>query len=145
MNAIFLADIIAVIHLGYVVFVLLGFILIIAGIVFKWMWIRNPWFRILHLTAIIAVAMEAILGLHCPLTVLEFGLRYPRGPFQERGSFIGSIVDSILFYDAPGWLFTAAYCGFAIVVFITFIMAPPAGKGRSHDHHKSSGTGVSPM
>jgi len=124
-----LADIIAIIHLGYVIFVIPGFVFIVAGIIFRWRWIRNPWFRIPHLAAIVAVAMEAILGLHCPLTVLEFSLRYPTGPFQERTSFIGRLIDSILFYDVPAWLFTAVYTGFAMLVAVTFIMAPPKRKG----------------
>jgi hypothetical protein len=144
MNDTFLADIVAIIHLGYVVFVILGFVFIVAGIIFTWRWIRNPWFRILHLAAIIAVAMEAIVGVNCPLTVLEFRLRYPTGQFQERGSFIGSFIESILFYDAPGWLFTSVYSCFAIAVFITFIMAPPERKGLSHSNHKLLGTSSQP-
>ena len=144
MLTIYLADIVAIIHLGYVFFTILGFMFIVAGIIFRWRWIRNPWFRILHLAAIIAVAMEAIVGVNCPLTILEFRLRYPTGPFQERVSFMGSLIDSILFYDAPGGLFTAVYCGFAIAVLITFIMAPPARKGRSHSNHKLSGTSAQP-
>jgi hypothetical protein len=128
MHAVCLADIIALIHLGYVIFVILGFVLIVAGVIFKWQWIRNPWFRFLHLAAIIAVAMEAILGLHCPLTVLEFWLRYPARAVQERASFIGNFIDSILFYEAPAWLFTVAYTGFAVLVIATFIVAPPKRK-----------------
>jgi hypothetical protein len=128
MLAVYLADIIALIHLGYVVFVMLGFVLIVVGIIVRWRWIRTPWFRIMHLAAIIAVAIEAIVGVHCPLTMLEFRLRYPTGPFQERGSFIGSLIDSILFHEAPGWVFTAVYGGFAVAVLITFIMAPPKRK-----------------
>ena len=144
MSDMLVADIVAIIHLGYVVFVILGFICIVAGIIFRWRWIRNPWFRILHLAAIIAVAMEAIVGVNCPLTVLEFRLRYPNGQFQERGSFIGGLIDSILFYDAPGWLFTAVYSCFAIAVFITFIMAPPARKSRPFPRNTVSGRDARP-
>lgn len=144
MLTIYLADIVAIIHLGYVVFVILGFIFIVVGIIFKWRWIRNPWFRILHLAAIIAVAIEAIVGVNCPLTVLEFRLRYPTGPFQERISFIGNLIDSILFHDAPGWLFTAVYSCFAIAVFITFIMTPPARKSRPCLRNRASGMHTQP-
>jgi len=125
------ADIVAVIHLGYVVFVILGFVFIVVGIIFEWRWIRNPWFRFLHLAAILAVAIESILGVSCPFTVLEFRLRYPTGSVQERSSFIGSFIDSVLFYEAPGWVFTAIYAAFAMLVLITFIMAPPKRKGLS--------------
>ena len=125
MPYILLADLIAVIHLGYVIFVILGFILIILGIIFKWKWIKNLWFRITHLLAIVGVALEALMGINCPLTVLEFRLRYTSYPSDEKASFIGNIIDSLLFYNAPGWLFTTIYTAFAIVVIITFIMAPP--------------------
>ncbi len=126
-----LADVIAIIHLGYVVFVILGFIFIVLGIIFKWKWIRNLWFRIAHLLAIVGVALEALMGINCPLTVLEFRLRY--GPYlsDKKVSFIGNIIDSILFYNAPGWLFALIYTAFAIIVVITFILAPPTRKGYS--------------
>jgi hypothetical protein len=125
-----LADIIAVIHLGYVIFVILGFMLILAGIFFKWKWIRNLWFRMVHLGAIVAVALEAILGINCPLTVLEFSLRYGAPPADRRVSFVGELVDSLLYYGAPAWVFTIIYVGFALLVAITFIMAPPNRRNR---------------
>ena len=126
-----LADIIAIIHLGYVIFVVLGFILIVLGIIFKWKWIRNLWFRIAHLLAIVGVALEALMGINCPLTVLEFELRYGAPPSDRRLSFVGNIIDSVLYYDAPAWLFTIIYSAFAILVAITFILAPPSRKGHS--------------
>jgi len=130
MSNLFFADLIAIIHLGYVVFVILGFILILAGIFLKWKWIRNLWFRIIHLGAMVGVALEAILGINCPLTVLEFSLRHGVSPSDRRVSFVGELIDSILYYDAPAWLFTIIYVGFALLVAITFVMAPPTRRGR---------------
>ena len=130
MSNLFFADLIAIIHLGYVVFVILGFILILAGIFLKWKWIRNLWFRIIHLGAMVGVALEAILGINCPLTVLEFSLRHGVSPSDRRVSFVGELIDSILYYGAPAWLFTIIYVGFALLVAITFVMAPPSRKGQ---------------
>jgi len=130
MLTLFLADLIAAIHLGYVIFVILGFILIVVGIILRWKWIRNLWFRIMHLAAIVGVAFEALLGVNCPLTVLEFKLRYAPNLSEEKVSFIGTIIDSLLYYNAPMWLFTLIYTAFAIIVLITFIIAPPKRKGR---------------
>jgi hypothetical protein len=135
----FFADIIATIHLGYVIFVILGFVLIVVGVIFKWRWIRNLWFRSLHLAAIGAVALEALLGVNCPLTVLEFDLRHPGISSQENVSFIGTLIDSLLFYDAPGWLFTIIYTTFAIIVVITFVLAPPSRKHSSITENQRSG------
>ena len=131
MSDLILADIIAVIHLGYVIYVILGFILIVAGIILRWKWIRNLPFRITHLLAIVGVACEALLGVNCPLTVLEFKLRYASNFSEEKVSFIGTIIDSLLYYNAPGWLFTIIYVAFALLVIITFIIAPPTRKNRS--------------
>ncbi len=130
MPYLFLADVIAIIHLGYVIYVILGFILIVVGIILRWKWIRNLPFRITHLLAIVGVACEALLGVNCPLTVLEFELRYAPNLSEEKVSFIGAIIDSLLYYNAPVWLFTIIYTAFAITVIITFIIAPPKRKGR---------------
>jgi len=131
MSGLILADMIAVIHLGYVIYVILGFILIVVGIICRWKWIRNLPFRITHLLAIVGVACEALLGLNCPLTVLEFKLRYASDLSEEKVSFVGTIIDSLLYYNAPGWLFTIIYTAFALLVIITFIIAPPTRKCRS--------------
>jgi len=131
MSNLLLADIIAIIHFGYVIYVILGFILIVAGIICRWKWIRNLPFRITHLLAIVGVACEALLGLNCPLTVLEFKLRYASNLSEEKVSFIGTIIDSLLYYNAPGWLFTIIYTAFALLVIITFIIAPPTRRDRS--------------
>jgi high-affinity Fe2+/Pb2+ permease len=85
--------------------------------------------------AIVGVASEALLGVNCPLTVLEFKLRYALNFSEKEVSFIGTIVDSLLFYNAPGWLFTIVYTAFAILVVITFIIAPPSRK--SHEESVS--------
>jgi hypothetical protein len=130
MSPLLLADITAIIHLGYVVFVILGFILILMGIALRWKWVRNLLFRIAHLAAIAGVALEAILGINCPLTVLEFSLRYGVSPAGRRVSFVGELIHSILYYDAPTWVFTIIYAGFALLVALTFVMAPPNRRGR---------------
>jgi len=130
MSNLLLADIIAIIHLGYVSYVILGFILIVAGIILRWKWIRNLPFRITHLLAIVGVACEALLGVNCPLTVLEYKLRYALNLSEEKVSFIGAIVDSLLYYNAPGWLFTIVYVAFAMIVVTAFIIAPPTRRGR---------------
>jgi len=129
MSDLLLADIIAIIHLGYVIYVILGFILIVLGIILRWKWIRSLSFRITHLLAIVGVACEALLGVNCPLTVLEFKLRYASGLSSKKVSFIGNIIDSIVFYNAPMWLFTIIYTAFALIVVTTFIIAPPKRKG----------------
>jgi len=118
-----LADVVLLVHFAFVLFVVGGFALIVAGAVAGWRWIRNRVFRYAHLAAIAFVAAEALVGAACPLTVWEHVLRSgsPEGP-----SFVGRWVSRLLYYDFPDWVFTLAYCLFAIAVAVTLWLVPPA-------------------
>jgi hypothetical protein len=69
------ANAIAWVHLAFSAFVVLGFVLILLGIAARCGWVRNPWFRWLHLGAIAFTAVRCWLGLPCPLTLIEHRLR----------------------------------------------------------------------
>lgn len=117
-----LADLVLVLHFAYVLFVVGGLFAIWLGYALGWRWVRNWWFRVLHFAAIGLVAIEAVVGAMCPLTVLEDWLR----PGEEtEGSFVQRWLHMLLFYDWPLWVFTALYLGFAAVVALTFVVLPP--------------------
>lgn len=120
-----LADVILLLHVLFVMFVVGGFALILAG-ARRWSWVRNRTFRALHLAAIAFVSAEALLGLTCPLTRWEDWLRAV-GP-QER-SFIGRWLARLLYYDFPEWVFAVAYCGFACAVIWAWRAIPPRSAG----------------
>lgn len=121
----FLADAIVAIHVVYMAFVVFGQLAIMAGAVLKWEWIRNPWFRITHLVAIVIVALEALLGIACPLTTWEYDLRMAAGQPVSGESFVGRLLHNVLFYHLPPWIFTTCYVSFALLVLVTLWWAPP--------------------
>ena len=106
------------------VFIVGGLVLVWLGALAGWMWIRNPWFRYLHLAAIVFVAVEAVLGYACPLTVWEDMLR---GGVRPE-SFIGRWVRQLLFYQAPEWVFTTIYALWVGLTLLTLRFAPPRQK-----------------
>ena len=120
-----LADLIVAIHSGYVAFVLVGQLLILIGLWRGWRWVRNWWFRVVHLVAILIVALEAVFDIACPLTTWEQRLRELAGDEVSRGTFIGDLLHNLIFVQAPAWAFTAGYVAFAAVVLATFVLAPP--------------------
>ncbi len=120
----FLADLVAAIHALYVGFVVLGLIAILLGGARGWTWVRNPYFRILHLAAIGLVCIESIVGIDCPLTTLENGLRLGAGQRGYGDDFIGYWLDRIIFYDFPPWIFTTIYLAFAAAVISTLWLVP---------------------
>jgi Protein of Unknown function (DUF2784) len=117
-----LADVVLVLHFAYVLFVVGGLIAIWIGYALGWRWVRNRWFRVLHFAAIGLVAIEAVVGVFCPLTVLEDWLR-PGG--QSGGSFVQRWVHALLFYDWPFWVFNALYLSFAAIVALSYVLLPP--------------------
>jgi hypothetical protein len=127
-----LADLVVAVHVAYVSFVVLGQLAILIGILARWRWVRNRWFRVAHLIAILIVAAEAVLNVNCPLTDWEDRLRQLAGQTGgNQGDFLGHWLHELIFYDFPPWVFTSVYLGFALLVLATFMIAPPNWRGRS--------------
>jgi len=125
MDALLLADLVGALHALFVLFVVGGQVLILAGWAVGWGYTRNFLFRVLHLAAIGFVVLEAWFGILCPLTVIESGLRRQGGGAGPGGSFIGYWLDRLLYYQAPEWVFEAVYGVFGALVVATFVLYPP--------------------
>mgnify|MGYP001812166826 CR=1 FL=1 len=120
-----LADALLFIHVMFVVFVVIGLVLILAGKLADWSWVRNPWFRLAHLVAIGIVTVQSWVGVICPLTTWEMALRARAGDATYPGSFIAHWLETILYYEAPAWVFTICYTVFATAVVISWIWVRP--------------------
>lgn len=118
------ADLLLVLHFAIVVFIVGGLILTWIGGALGWAWVRDPWFRYVHLGAIAFVALEAIIGVACPLTVWEDLLR--GGARAE--SFVGRWVRYFLYYRAPEWVFTAIYVAWTAATLVTLRLVPPRAR-----------------
>ena len=121
----FWADALAIVHFAYFGFVVLGQALILLGIVRRWQWIRNLWFRAAHLLAIGLVALEAVIDMNCPLTEWERALRVKAGETISDASFMARLANEVMFHEFPEWVFRAIHISFAVLVIATFIVAPP--------------------
>ena len=120
-----LADAVLVAHTGVVVFVVFGFVIVVLGNLARWRWVNNLWFRLCHLAAIGVVVAGSWLDLVCPLTDLEMWLRRQAGQTACAGSFIQYWLQRILYYEAPGWVFTTVYTAFGLLVLASWFLFPP--------------------
>ena len=121
----FAADLILFTHVLFVAFVVVGLVLILLGKCLNWRWVRNWWFRIAHLVAIVVVVLQAWLSVICPLTTLEMYLRKQAGDAVYAGTFISHWLESILYYQAPMWVFTLCYTVFGALVVLSWFWVRP--------------------
>ena len=110
-----LADLIVILHLGFIVFASLG-----ALLAFKWP--RLVW---LHLPAMIWAAITEFMGLICPLTPLENWLRQQAGADPYQSSFIAHYLLPLIY--PPGltpaiqWLLGGILVTLNMVIYIWLI------------------------
>jgi hypothetical protein len=119
------ADALLVTHVLFAAFVVLGLMLIFAGRLLSWQWVRNPWFRLTHLLGIGVVVLQAWLGVICPLTIWEMGLRAKAGETIYEGSFIRHWLSELLYYQAPSWVFVVCYSVFGGLVLASWFLVRP--------------------
>jgi Protein of Unknown function (DUF2784) len=129
-----LADAVLVLHVGVVLFVLGGLVVVVAGNWLHWRWVNRLWFRVAHLAAIAVVVLQAWLGQICPLTTLESWLRVRAGAAAYEKSFIEHWLQRLIYHEAPFWVFTVAYTVFAVLVALAWWRFPPhRNPGKSND------------
>jgi hypothetical protein len=120
-----LADLILLIHFFYVLFVVLGLAVIWIGFFMRWAFVRNFWFRLVHLLAIGYVVAESLGGMICPLTLWENQLRIKAGNGVYQGSFMEHWVHQMMYYDGSPETFTAIYVIFFGAVLLSLWCVPP--------------------
>lgn len=125
------ADVLLLSHVLFVVFVVLGLVLILVGKSLGWAWILNPWFRVTHLAAIGIVVLQSWIGVICPLTTWEMALRERAGSVVYSGSFISHWLEALLYYQAPAWVFTVCYTIFAAAVVASWFWVRPRRFGHA--------------
>jgi hypothetical protein len=124
-----LVDLVVLLHLGFAAFVTLGFVVLLAGWGLGWRWVRGRRWRALHVACIALVALEALAGWACPLTVLEQHLRERAGLHAAAGSFMGRLAYGLLYYNFPPWVFTAVYVALAALALLLWRLIPPRPAG----------------
>lgn len=122
---ILLADLILISHALFVVFVVLGLVLIIIGGICGWSWVRIPWFRLAHLLAVGVVVIQSWFGAICSLTIFENTLRQKAGEVGYQDTFISYWLEKLLYYQFPQWVFVLVYTLFGVLVLASWLWVRP--------------------
>jgi Protein of Unknown function (DUF2784) len=119
------ADFILLIHVFFVLFTVVGLLLILIGKFRGWLWVHNFLFRLAHLIGMAVVVLQSWLGVLCPLTQWEMALRAKAEDAVYAGSFIAHWLQSLLYFQAPEWLFIICYTVFGTLVLLSWFWVRP--------------------
>ncbi|MFI4974943.1 MAG: DUF2784 domain-containing protein [Caulobacterales bacterium] len=116
-----LAGAVLMAHLAVIAFNVFGLAAIPIGGWLKWRFVRVRWWRLLHLGSMAAVAVQAVAGRSCFLTVLEDRLA---GQDAASTPLIMGLVNRVIFWPLPLWAFSSLYVLLFLYVIILFWLVP---------------------
>lgn len=127
-----LATGILILHLGIILFNVAGLIVIPWGGVRGWAWIHNFWLRLAHLVALSVVAIQALLGRACFLTLWQYALSEHAASHGQPPPLIAHWIDQLIFWPIPLWVFTLLYVAVWIYTAWLWWRFPPRSPYPSH-------------
>ena len=120
MNVLF-SEIVLLFHFCIFLFMVLSFFLIPLGYYQKWEWVKNRYYRLIHLILMGIIFIETILGFMCPLTILENFLRNNIGINNK----FTQIIHQIMYWDLSTYQFIILYLlSLLYLIFLWFFFKP---------------------
>ena len=117
-----LAEAVLAAHLLVIAFNVFGLVAVPLGAWLRWRFVRIAWWRWLHLASMAVVAVQALAGRACFLTILQNRLQGGQG---GAAPLIMTVVNRLIYWPLPIWVFGAAYVAlFAYAIALMWI-APP--------------------
>jgi hypothetical protein len=125
------ANLLAVVHIAFFLFIVGGMVAIVAAIRSPVAWVRNPWFRVTHVVAIYIVLFEEATGLPCPLNILQWGAREAASGMTEASTGVGGVLDFLLYHTVSPLALDIMYWSFGVLVLVMLWIVPPRFGWRS--------------
>ena len=119
-----IADIVLILHFGFVIFITSGFFIIPIGYRLNWKWITNRKLRLFHFGMMAFVTLETFLGITCPLTIIENSIRGA----NQSNSFISYWITKLIYWDLPILYFLILYSVVSAWTLILWKLCPPNNK-----------------
>jgi len=116
-----LAIVVLALHVLVIAFNVFGLVAIPLGAWLGWSFVRVFWWRALHLGSMAVVAVQAVAGRACFLTVWQDAL----GGRTTEAPLVMRIVNRLVYWPLPLWVFTAAYLVLFACVLALWKLVPP--------------------
>lgn len=122
------ANIILIFHFFIVIFITIQFFSIPIAYKLNWKWQKNKRLRFIHLFLIFIITVETIIGITCPLTLIENNLR----DIQSSEGFISTWIRNILYWNLPTSFFLITYLICFIWTLLMWKFFPPISKDKNN-------------
>ena len=113
------------VHVAVIAFNVFGLIVIPLGAWRGWAFVRGFGWRALHLALLFVVALQALFGRACFLTLWQATLEQNAGQAASREPLIARWVDSVIFWNLPIWFFAALYVAVLVYAIALWRWVPP--------------------
>lgn len=108
-------------HLAIIAFNVAGCLLIPLGAWLGWRWVRAFWWRLAHVLSLAVVALQAMLGRACFLTIWQGDL----AGTEHVEPLIEKWMNGLIYWSLPLWVFAAAYVAVFVYVLALWIWVRP--------------------
>jgi hypothetical protein len=116
-------------HMAVIAFNVFGLVVIPLGAWRGWGFVRVFWWRALHLAALIVVALQAVLGRACFLTIWESELLARAGAAGSSAPLIQAWITRLVFWPLPLWFFALLYVAIGVYALSLWWLVPVDRRG----------------
>ena len=118
------ANLVAIIHIGYFLFVLGGAVAIVSRARRHGDLVRNAWFRTAHAAAVFIVLAEDVAGIPCPLNTVQAWLRTEAIQQEHATNGVGGLLDFLLYGLISPLTLQIFYWAMGLIVIVLFWIVP---------------------
>lgn len=120
-----LADAVFWLHVIVVLFNGFWLVMVPIGAWRSWKFVRVFWWRALHLAMLAVVAIQAVFGRACFLTLWQSDLLQQAGKAESNAPLIQSWVTRLIFWPVPLWVFVVLYLAIWAYALALWWLVPP--------------------
>jgi hypothetical protein len=120
-----LADVVLWLHVIVVLFNVFWLVVVPIGAWRGWRFVRIFWWRALHVAILAVVAIQAVFGRACFLTLWQSDLLQQAGEAGSTAPLIQRWVTRLIFWPVPLWVFVVLYLAICAYALVLWWLVPP--------------------
>ena len=110
------------VHIAVILFNVFGLVAVPVGALCNWRFVHIRWWRVLHVLSLATVAVQALVGRACFLTVWQDELSALQQPSTP---LILGWINQVIYWQLPIWVFAGLYLLVFIYAVALLWLVPP--------------------